>query len=286
VSGWRIEARAGLAPEQYQEVVRLQAVCEAVDGLDLKLELVRAGASSTEDTFLAYDADQLVGYCGLSVGQDAEVCGMVDPAHRRQGIASRLLEGALAVVARGDKGSVLVICEEASPVALDWMRRRGATLDQSELRMVLRLGGAPSSSTGATPRLRPATAGDRADLVRLLLDGFPEAEAFIQKRLAEHPVDEETLMAYEVGKLVGTTRLAVTARRSMIYGFVIDRALRRQGHGRSMMRALLDRLRDRGVNEVGLEVEPGNLAALRLYAGCGFEVVTTYRYMRILSGPG
>ena len=157
VTGWRIEAGAGLTAAQYQEVVRLQTVCEAKGGLDLKLELVRADASSSLDTFLAYSADQLVGYCGINEGHDAEVCGMVDPRYRRRGIARGLLEAALAVVAGGDKKSVLVICEDASPIALEWMRRRGATLDQSELRMVLRLDSAPYFPPGATPRLRPAT---------------------------------------------------------------------------------------------------------------------------------
>jgi ribosomal protein S18 acetylase RimI-like enzyme len=152
-------------------------VCEALEGLDLKLELVPAHKRAPKNTFLAYSANQLVGYCGISDGHDAEVCGMVDPAHRRRHIAGGL--------------------------------------------------------------------------------------------------------AYEAGSLVGTTRLVSTARRTMIYGFVIDRALRGQGHGRSMMRAVLGWLRDRGITEVGLEVEPGNVAAVRLYAGFSFQAVTTYRYMRL-----
>jgi ribosomal protein S18 acetylase RimI-like enzyme len=283
VTVWKIEARAGLTPSQYRDVVRLQGVCEAREGLDLKLELVPAHNRPSKDTFLAYSADELVGYCGISNGHDAEVCGMVDPAHRRRGIAGGLLEGALAAVASSDKESALVICEDASPAALGWMRRRGATLDQSEMRMVLRLSSAPPSPTAAASQLRSATRADRAELVRLLSDGFPEAAAFVQTRLAEQTADEETLMAYRGGSLVGTTRLATTARRTMIYGFVIDRALRGQGHGRSTMRAVLDLLRDRGVDEVGLEVEPTNVAAVQLYHGFGFQVVTTYRYMRVPS---
>ena len=281
VTEWRIDARSGLTPAQYRDVVRLQTECETSEGLDLKLELARANAISSPDTFLAFSAAQLVGYCGIKDGHEAEVCGMVDPAERRRGIGTSLLERALEAVAGGDKTSVLVICEDASPVALEWMRRRGATQDQSELRMVLKLEGSPSSPVGATPRLKRATGGDRAELVRLLSDGFPEAEAFIQKRLAKQHAEEETLMTYEGETLVGTTRLETTARRTMIYGFVIDRALRGQGHGGSMMQAILGRLRDQGVTEVGLEVEPENVAAVRLYRRCGFRVVTTYRYMRL-----
>jgi ribosomal protein S18 acetylase RimI-like enzyme len=282
MTGWKIEARAGLTPSQSHEVVHLQTECEAADGLDLKLELVRADASSSRDTFLAYSAHRLVGYCGINDGHDVEVCGMVHPAHRRRGIGTGLLEGVISTIAGSDRESVLVICEDDSPVALEWMQRRGARLEQSEYRMVLGLGDVPSRLTGATTRLRPADVGDQAELVRLLPDGFPEAEAFIQKRLLEKPAGEETLMGYEGETLVGTTRLDTTPRRSMIYGFVIDRRLRGQGRGGSMMRAILDLLRDRGVTEVGLEVEPENAAAVRLYRGFGFQVVTTYRYLRLL----
>ncbi len=122
---------------------------------------------------------------------------MVDPGHRRRGIARALLGGALAAAAHRHIETVLVIFEDRSPVALDWMRRRAATLDQSELRMVLRLDNAPAGRAGSTPELKPATTADRAELLRLLSDGFPQSEAFIQKRLAEQPADEETLMAYD-----------------------------------------------------------------------------------------
>ena len=88
-------------------------------------------------------------------------------------------------------------------------------------------------------------------------------------------------MAYEGETLIGTTRLVTGPRRSMIYGFVIDSGLRGRGHGGSMMKAVLDRLRDRGVSEAGLEVEPQNTAAVRLYSSFGFRVITTYRYMRL-----
>ena len=71
----------------------------------------------------------------------------------------------------------------------------------------------------------------------------------------------------------------------MIYGFVIDKERRGQRLGTRMLEAVLTRLRAEGVAEVGLEVDPENTPAVRLYKAFGFETVTTYRYLRLSSAP-
>jgi ribosomal protein S18 acetylase RimI-like enzyme len=48
-----------------------------------------------------------------------------------------------------------------------------------------------------------------------------------------------------------------------------------------MLAAVMARLREEGVIEVGLEVDPENTPAVRLYERFGFRTVTTYRYMRL-----
>jgi ribosomal protein S18 acetylase RimI-like enzyme len=282
VAALRIEAHAGLTPAQYQAVVALKDDCEAAQPIDLKLELARADSSTSVNTFLAYEGAQLLGYCGIDPGAEAEVCGMVHPAHRRAGIASRMLNEAIDVAAAGGRASILVICEDAAPIAIAWMQRRGANLSQSEHRMLLALNRA-APLPGATVTLRRMDPGDRQAVARILSVGFSEAVPAIEERLARSALsgDDETLVAFAGGNPIGTTRLVHSPHRSMIYGFVIDGAVRGQGHGGAMLRATLERLRARGVSEVGLEVDPDNIAAVRLYTRFGFRVVTTYRYMRL-----
>jgi ribosomal protein S18 acetylase RimI-like enzyme len=252
-----IEAHAGLTPVQCEAVIALKGECEAAQSIDLKLELAEADSGTQVNTFLAYAGAQLLGYCGIDAGAEAEVCGMVHPAHRRAGIGTGMLEAAIEAAATGGRTSVLVICEDAAPIAGDWMRRRDATLSQSEHRMLLALHRS-APPPGPTGTLRRADAGERQTVGR-----------------------DETLVAYAGPTLIGTVRLVHSRTRSMIYGFVVDGALRGQGHGGAMLRATLERLRARGVSEVGLEVDPDNTAAVRLYTRFGFRVVTTYRYMRL-----
>lgn len=282
MAGLLIHAQSGLTPAQHQAVVALRHDCEAAQPIDLKLELARADASTSVNTLLAYEGAQLLGYCGIDAGAEAEVCGMVHPAHRRARIASRMLDATVDAAAAGGRASILVICEDAAPIAIAWMERRGATLSQSEHRMLL----APNSAAslpGPTVTLRRMDAGERPAVARILSLGFDEEAPAIEERLARSALSggDETLVAFAGGNLVGTTRLIHSPQRSMIYGFVIDDAVRGQGFGGAMLRATLERLNERGVTEVGLEVDPDNIAAVRLYTRFGFRVVTTYRYMRL-----
>ncbi|HEV1997252.1 MAG TPA: GNAT family N-acetyltransferase [Candidatus Dormibacteraeota bacterium] len=236
--------------------------------------------------FLAVASGRVIGYAGVDEGQDAEVCGMVHPDHRRRGVGAALLDAALQAAAAIGRKTVLVICEDVAPVAIDWMRRRGAEVDMSELRMVLRMepGGAlPAYATGTRVVLRKSTAADRSALRHLLSEGFPELEdGVLEVLLGRHDdVQEESMIVWDRDRAVGTLRVIDTPERSMVYGLVIDSALRGKGYGGAAMRAALDLLRERGVTEVSLEVLPDNEPAVRLYTRLGFKRVTTYRYLRV-----
>jgi ribosomal protein S18 acetylase RimI-like enzyme len=85
--------------------------------------------------------------------------------------------------------------------------------------------------------------------------------------------------------VVATLRLTETTQRTMIYGFVIEQRLRGRRLGTRLLAAVIEQLRDEGVADVGLEVDPENTPAARLYERFGFKTVTTYRYMRLAIAP-
>src|ERR1019366_4040294 len=85
----------------------------------------------------------------------------------------------------------------------------------------------------------------------------------------------------EGSTIVGTLRLTELSSRTMIYGFVIDESRRGRRLGTRMLAGVIAQLRAEGVEEVGLEVNPENTPAVRLYERFGFVTVTTYRYMRL-----
>lgn len=285
---WTVAGRSRLDPDDRRGIEHLRDVCESAEPLDLKLELDEADGSGQSIHFLAEADGAVIGYAAITAEVNAEACGMVHPAFRRRRVATALLGEVRAAARRLGRRSFLVICEDSGPVALAWMGRLGAAAAAAERRMTLRLpvgsAGARRTSlpTEAPMELRPPESADRAALISLLEDGFSESAQQVVDRLGA-ATDGESLVAVDTGVVVGTLRLTTTSKRSMIYGFVIDRTLRGRGLGTRMLESALARLSASGVAEVGLEVDPENAPAVRLYQAFGFEAVTTYRYMRLPS---
>jgi ribosomal protein S18 acetylase RimI-like enzyme len=254
-------------------VDHLRRACEAAEPLDLKVELDEADHLDRPIHFLAVAGNQLIGYAGLTPGDEAEACGMVHPSWRRRGVGTTLLGEVRAAARSLARDTILVICEDAGPPALAWMRRLGATLESAERRMVVRLktpAGGPEASD-ARLEVRRASGADHDAVVAVLGEEFTDRP------------DEQRLVGIEVARVVGTLRLIDASHRAMIYGFVIDERQRGQRLGTRMLAAVIAQLRAEGVGEVGLEVDPDNTPAIRLYERFGFETVTTYRYMRLSS---
>jgi ribosomal protein S18 acetylase RimI-like enzyme len=275
VTEWKIVGRARLDGGDRSNVDGLRKECEAAEPLDLKIELDEADQLDRPIHFLAVAGDGVIGYGGVTAGEEAESCGMVHPSWRRRGVGTALLDAVRTAASGLGRESILVICEDAGPAALAWMDRLGAVVESAERRMVTRLT-APDTAhhrAGAPLDVRPATDADHENIV-----------AVIDEEYTDYP-DERRLAGIEGDTIVGTLRLTESPRRTMIYGFVIAEFRRGQRLGTRMLATVLDQLRAEGAVEVGLEVDPDNTPAVRLYEAYGFKTVTTYRYMRLALTP-
>ena len=275
VAGWNITGKARLGGADRSNVDRLRRACEQAEPLDLKIELDESDHLDRPLHFLAGDGGEVIGYAGVTADDDAEACGMVHPDWRRRGVGTALLDELRGATGRLGRKSILVICEQAGHPGLEWMRGIGATLESTEHRMVLRLTSpARVPHPGATRlEMRPASDADRDAIVHVLGEDYSDRPG------------ERRLVGVVGGEVVATLRLTETTQRTMIYGFVIEQRLRGRRLGTRLLAAVIEQLRDEGVADVGLEVDPENTPAARLYERFGFKTVTTYRYMRLAIAP-
>lgn len=287
---YRITARAGLSGNEVIQAAALKALCDAEDGLDLKVqpEMQRAGASVTDAIAATTSDGALIGLCTLDGLAEIEVCGMVHPAHRRRGIGRALLDAALAACRERYARRVLVICEDASASghALLAAALPAARLDFKEHRMELRtLGFASQAHAKPLPGLvvRAADEGDLDALAMTQAAAFGERKQGIRPNIAEDLRDPSYryYVATLDGEPVSSLKVIFVAPRAYVYAFGVVPERRRQGVGRAMLAEVIARLRDEGWRRVALEVESQNAPALALYRGLGFALVTTYGYYAV-----
>ncbi len=75
------------------------------------------------------------------------------------------------------------------------------------------------------------------------------------------------------GRIVGYFLLSLAAGEAHILNICIAPELQGRGHGRALLRELLQLARERGAQRIFLEVRPSNLHAISLYHDEGFNEI-------------
>jgi ribosomal protein S18 acetylase RimI-like enzyme len=277
-----LEAARGLSPDALRAIADLEGRTVAADGGRLKLEwaTLRGRSGDKAEDFLWWDEDQLLGFAGIYAhgGPHAELTGMVDPAARRRGIGAALLGAALAQLREAGHESVLLIVPRSSPGGQALAKKRGGELDHSEHALVLH--GEPTAGRNDPAiTLRNATADDGPEVVRIFNSAFDWTPSNAGERLSSPT--SWTVLAERDGRVVGTLRASLHDDVGSVHGFAVDKPLQGQGIGRDVLRRVCHDLRERGAQQVALEVDVANENALGLYTSLGFEPVISEDYFTI-----
>ena len=132
--------------------------------------------------------------------------------------------------------------------------------------------------------IRPATAGDAAELARLSAQlGYPAAVADVARRLAlllDSPTSSVLVADAGAGRLhgfVGVERRTTieSGERVEIAGLVVDAQVRRGGVGRALIAAAEAWARQVGVHEIVLRSNVARSEAHAFYPSVGYAVAKT-----------
>lgn len=273
-------AASALSEDELREARTLADRCNQLEGLTLKLNLSPGDSGLPTSRFLFFAHGALVGYAALEGGgMEAELCGMVDPAHRRRGIGRILLQAARDACKRDLIGRLLLICEEKSRSGQAFVRALGVPRDFSELHMEADAQPLPKRASTRL-RMRQAAPGDLDQLARVIVAAFGGIEERVRRRVASEL--EEPGARFYVGELkhhvVAALKVYPDEGRAGIYAFGVLPEYRGQGYGRELLRWTMERMRVDGYPRIYLEVDLDNEPAKALYRSCGFVETTIYEY--------
>ena len=277
--------------EERAAIQRLAGLCNAHEGLDLKLALDPPPTASVEapGAFLFYaDDGNLAGFCSLDGSHEVEVCGMVHPQHRRQGIGTDLLIAAQnACLARG-AARIMLICEDASLSGCAFAAAHHGQRRFGEHRMVL---ADPTMLHGIAQHddmlaLRQVTANDQAAVdtfVHVCTTVFGEDREGVRQGVSQSlwGTNERYYIAVLDGEPVGCLKLVYEGAAAGIYTFGVLPERRRQGIGKRMLARAVAIAEDQRRQRIWLEVEEQNTPALALYRSCSFRETTVYGYFEL-----
>jgi ribosomal protein S18 acetylase RimI-like enzyme len=130
------------------------------------------------------------------------------------------------------------------------------------------------------PRIVPARPEHHAEFTRFFRelevdDPVPEPGRWAEEMMPQ------TFFLEVAGHLVGYAFSEAYGPRGYVRHVVVAPAARRKGHGRALMKALAQRLRQQGCTRWELNVKVDNLAAIRLYEHCGLRVAYRSHALRL-----
>lgn len=280
-NGFTIERKSQLTDDELATVKALAALCNSLEGLDLKLTFdpIPGNDPTAPLLFLARADGAIVGYCGLDGAgrRQVEVCGMTHPEQRRRGIGSALLEVAKDEARAQGSQQMLIICEDASASGQGFVQRLGLARDFTELRMEV---AAPPEFTSERLEICEAEREDAEmlDLVMTTSFGDPLGTRLYDILVSMVTPSERFFLGTLDGQPVTALKVYYDAPKAYIYGFGVLPQYRRQGYGREFAARIIAQLMADGWAPVGLEVDDDNRSAYTLYRSLGFQEVTAYGY--------
>lgn len=278
-------AKSTLTPDEIAEISRLIDICNAHDGLRMRigLEMLRERHDETND-FLFYADEQLVGYLEAdSYGrQEKELTGMVHPDFRRHGIFTALFTAAKAELQRRGMQKLIFVCEHKSESGRAFLATVGAELVYAEHEMWLVTFHERGRRTGGLS-MRRAGIEDIESIVSFLATDSGNVEG-VRKWVIElmgKPDQFWFFLATLKGQPLGTVRLDFMDELIGIYAFEVRLGYRGLGYGREMLEQLIHIAKAQSHKPIMLDVETNNTNAIGLYKSCGFEIKTTYDYYEL-----
>lgn len=284
----RIIATEELSIQRQQEVEALQEIVHSREGLQRRLFLTNRlnVEQKLPCFFLAYQAQQLVGFllAFFPTPEEVEISGYTHPDYRNQGIFSRLLRRTLTEYASLPFSQVLLLVEERSESGKAFLASRAPHRVRSEF--VLSLTKEQFIPADAPKgELLQVQHHSRESAARLMSEIFDNSLSEALERISLMLLEgqERQIFIYRYrNQSIGVLNAQRNEDRSFsLYGVGVLPAFRGRGHATAMLQLALTELFCK-TEEIRLEVESTNEAAIDLYERVGFTPAFSLHFHRYI----
>lgn len=268
-----------LTVEKRKEIKQLQRNVENYENIQLKLNWEMLEREKEETFYFIHEKHgNIVGFIGIYFfGDTVEICGMVHPNERRQGIFTNLLNKAIKYSV--DKGFTRILLNAPfdSKSAKAFLNTIPAVYVKTEYQMKWKR---TSLEDYKDVVLKPATG--EIDFQRQV-DLDIKCFGFSNEGSISYNLDIRSKSGFSFyminykGETVGKINLFKKENKATIIGFAIEPKWQRKGIGRKALTNLILQEAANG-NEIFLEVEAKNEAALHLYKNTGFQTYQAQDY--------
>ncbi|MBN8207898.1 GNAT family N-acetyltransferase [Bacillus sp. NTK071] len=287
-----IKLKSSLEREDYEDILTLRECCFEKEDVILKLELdYKLNKSSNEsigqdknNEFMFYDGDNLIGYIGICQfgSETLEVNGMVHPDFRKMGVFKRLFSLVRDEWNNREAQHMLLLCDHTSKPGIDFIKSTGAHYENSEYEMVM-IGEASGASSMKNLKFRKALNQDAKEIARQNAIYFQMNSLEEDLALPEEEASNgmHTFLAELNQSVIGKVHLEVHNGLGGIYGLGVLPEYRGKGFGKGILMKAVEKLKERQVQQIMLQVAVKNKNALGLYQSCGFKVTSTIDYFKL-----
>lgn len=288
--------------KEYDEINRLEKLCNQENGVNLKLELDYKLSLYDENNksdiglknineFLYYIDGDLAAYIGISSfgGRGiGEINGMTHPKWRKKGIFEKLFKLVIDECSERNFKNILLLTDGKSDSGSEFIKSHGGKYDFSEYRMKLtdkiNLGGVNSVN------LRKAENRDKSKIRRqdsIFFSDEEEIEEASNDNQINSSINEEisinnVYMSEINGEVIGKIKIKYEENSAFIYGFGILPEFRGKGYGKETLKEALKLINNKEIIDIELDVESKNDIALNLYKDRGFKEVSVMDYYRYI----
>ena len=288
-----IKLKSSLDHEDYEDILTLRDCCLERENVTLKLELdYKLNKSLNEgigmdkiNEFMFFDGGKLIGYMGICQfgSETIEVNGMVHPAFRRMGVFKRLFSLVRDEWNKRESQHMLLLSDRTSTPGIEFIKSTGAHYENSEYEMFL-IGEVWGAAAMKNLKLRNALNKDAKEIARQNAIYFEVNSSEKELTLPE----EESKLGIDIflaelnqSVVIGKVHLEVQNGVGGIYGLGVLPGYRGKGFGRDILMKAVEKLKEKQVQQVMLQVSVKNKNALGLYQSCGFKETSTMDYFKL-----